>query len=47
MIFTVDVQWIFSVVGTAVCAIAPLVIGLGLYANFGVHRKGGDKWTGK
>lgn len=48
MTFTLDVQWIFSVVGTAVCAIAPLVIGLALYANFGVYRKGGkgsDKWT--
>ena len=44
MTFTVDVQWIFAVVGTAVCAIAPLVIGLALYANFGVYRKGSDKW---
>jgi hypothetical protein len=47
MTFTLDVQWIFSVVGTAVCAITPLVIGLALYANFGVYRKGGDKWTGE
>ncbi len=43
---TIDMQWIFAVVGTAVCVIVPLVIGLGLYANFGVHRKGG-KWTGE
>jgi hypothetical protein len=46
MTFTLDVQWIFSVVGTAVCAIVPLIVALGLYANFGVYRKG-DKWTGK
>ena len=46
MIITVDVESVFAMVGTAVCVIVPLVIALGLYANFRVvRREGGEKWT--
>ncbi len=46
MTVTVDFQWIFSSIGTFVCIGAPIVILLGMYVNYGVHRKGdkGEKW---
>ena len=42
MIITVDVETVFSWIGTAVCIIVPALITLGLYANFGVYRKTGS-----
>ena len=39
MIITLDIETLFSWIGTAVCIIAPSLIVLGLYANFGVYRK--------
>jgi hypothetical protein len=42
MIVTLDIETVFAWVGTAVCLLVPILITLGLYANFGVYRKTGD-----